>query len=261
MATLSVVAIFAIGWFALIATVTQQLQAIVYLLLLLPISFLTTTAHARVERLGAIDYALAAMSFAAALWFTLNEPRYANWVTGFSSLSTGDLVAGTTLFVLCLELCRRAVGFGLTVVLLVLLAYVAFGQLIPGSFRHAGIGFRYFLEMQTIGTDGIFGDPVYVAAKYAFLFVLFGNLFVISGGCAAVLRSRRGRDRPQHRRSRQGLHRIERALRHGVGKPGRRRRHHRSGHHPDHEAHRHLGREAPARSRRRPRSAARCCRR
>ena len=36
--------------------------------------------------------------------------------------------------------------------------------------------------MQTIGTDGIFGDPVYVAAKYAFLFVLFGNLFVISGG-------------------------------------------------------------------------------
>jgi TRAP transporter 4TM/12TM fusion protein len=181
-AVLSVIAIFAIGWFALIATVTQQFQAIVYLLLLLPISFLTTTAHARAERLGAIDYALAALSFAAVLWFTLNEPRYANWVTGFSSLSAGDLVAGTTLFVLCLELCRRAVGFGLTVVLLVLLAYVALGQLIPGSFRHAGIGYQYFLEMQTIGTDGIFGDPVYVAAKYAFLFVLFGNLFVISGG-------------------------------------------------------------------------------
>ena len=181
-ALLSVVAIVAISWFALVATVTQQFQAIVYLLLLLPISFLTTTAHARIERLGPIDYALAAISFAAALWFTLNEPRYANWVTGFSSLSTGDIVAGTTLFVLCLELCRRAVGFGLTIVLLVLLAYVAFGQFIPGSFRHAGIGFQYFLEMQTIGTDGIFGDPVYVAAKYAFLFVLFGNLFVISGG-------------------------------------------------------------------------------
>jgi TRAP transporter 4TM/12TM fusion protein len=84
--------------------------------------------------------------------------------------------------VLCLELCRRAVGFGLTAVLLVLLAYVAFGQYIPGSFSHAGINYRYFLEMQTIGTDGLFGDPVYVAAKYAFLFVLFGNLFVISGG-------------------------------------------------------------------------------
>ena len=26
------------------------------------------------------------------------------------------------------------------------------------------------------------GDPVHVAAKYAFLFVLFGNLYVVSGG-------------------------------------------------------------------------------
>ena len=181
-ATLSVAAIFAIGWFALVATVTQQFQAIVYLLLLLPISFLTTTAHARIERLTAIDYALAAISFAAALWFTINEPRYANWVTGFSALSIGDIAAGTTLFLLCLELCRRAVGFGLTTVLVALLAYVMFGQFIPGSFSHTGIGYLYFLEMQTIGTDGVFGDPVYVAAKYAFLFVLFGNLFVISGG-------------------------------------------------------------------------------
>lgn len=181
-AALSVAAIIAIGYFALIATVTQQFQAIVYLLLLLPISFLTTTAHARVERLTVVDYALAAVSFTAVLWFTINERRYANWVTGFSELAWGDIVAGTTLFVLCVELCRRAVGFGLTLVLFVLLAYVAFGHLIPGSFSHAGIAFNYFLEMQTIGTDGIFGDPVYVAAKYAFLFVLFGNLFVVSGG-------------------------------------------------------------------------------
>ena len=181
-AALSVAAILAIGWFALVATVTQQFQAIVYLLLLLPISFLTTTAHARIERLTAIDYALAAISFLAALWFTVNEPRYANWVTGFSELTIIDTIAGTTLFLLCLELCRRAVGFGLTMVLFVLLGYVAFGHLIPGGFRHAGITFPYFLEMQTIGIDGIFGDPVYVAAKYAFLFVLFGNLFVISGG-------------------------------------------------------------------------------
>jgi TRAP transporter 4TM/12TM fusion protein len=97
-------------------------------------------------------------------------------------LNVGDLAAGTVLFVLCIELSRRAVGFGLTAVLVVLLAYVALGQYIPGSFSHGGITFTYFLEMQTIGTDGIFGDPVYVAAKYAFLFVLFGNLYVLSGG-------------------------------------------------------------------------------
>src|SRR5688572_3366777 len=88
-AALSVAAVLAIGWFALYATVTQQFQAIVYLLFLLPISFLTTTAHARIERLTFIDYALAAIAFVSALWFTVNEPRYANWVTGFSELSPG----------------------------------------------------------------------------------------------------------------------------------------------------------------------------
>ncbi len=181
-AVLSVSAVLVISWYALYAVATQQLQVLYYLLPLLPISFLTTTAHARLQRLTALDYALAAVAFGATLWFVLNEPRYANWVTGFSALSGGDLTAGTTLLVLCLELCRRAVGFGLTVVLLLLLAYVAFGQHIPGSFQHAGISYPYFLEMQTIGTDGIFGDPVYVAAKYAFLFVMFGNLYVVSGG-------------------------------------------------------------------------------
>jgi TRAP transporter 4TM/12TM fusion protein len=181
-AGLSLASVFVISYFALYATVTQQLQVLYYLLLLLPISFLTTTAHARIDRLTAIDYVLAAVSFVATLWFVVNEPRYANWMTGFSELTAGDILCGTTLFILCLELCRRAVGFGLTIVLFSLLAYVAFGQYLPGSFAHAGISYTYFLEMQTIGTDGIFGDPVYVAAKYAFLFVLFGNLYVMSGG-------------------------------------------------------------------------------
>ena len=32
------------------------------------------------------------------------------------------------------------------------------------------------------GTDGLFGSPLYVAASYAFLFVLFGNFYVLAGG-------------------------------------------------------------------------------
>ncbi len=181
-AALSVIAVFVIGWFALFSYATQHFQVAVFLLLMLPISFLTTTAHYHAERLGIVDYAFALACFLAAGWFVVNEPRYATWVTGFSELSVGETIFATTLLVLTIELCRRAVGFGLTAVLFLLLAYVALGQHLPGSFRHAGITYPYFLEMQTIGTDGIFGDPVHVAAKYAFLFVLFGNLYVVSGG-------------------------------------------------------------------------------
>jgi TRAP transporter 4TM/12TM fusion protein len=181
-ALLSVIAVFLISWLALFGVVTQHQQVGLFLLLLLPIAFLTTTASAGNDRLTAIDLALTIVAAATSAWFVFNAERHDNWVTGFSTLSTGDLVAGTALVLLCVELCRRSVGIGLTGVLFVLLAYVAFGQWIPGSFRHAGVAYDYFLEMQVIGTDGIFGAPLYVAASYAFLFVLFGNFYVLSGG-------------------------------------------------------------------------------
>jgi TRAP transporter 4TM/12TM fusion protein len=103
-------------------------------------------------------------------------------MAGFSELETGDYIAGTTLVLLTIEICRRTVGIGLTGILFLLLAYVAWGHLLTGSFRHPPVGYPYFLEMQVITTDGIFGSPLYVAASYAFLFVLFGNFYVLSGG-------------------------------------------------------------------------------
>jgi TRAP transporter 4TM/12TM fusion protein len=103
-------------------------------------------------------------------------------MTGFSEPNLGDIVFGSGLLLICVELCRRTVGFGLTSILLALLAYSAFGHLLSGSFRHPPVEYLYFLEMQVIGIDGIFGSPLYVAASYAFLFVLFGNFYVISGG-------------------------------------------------------------------------------
>ena len=48
-----------------------------------------------------------------------------------------------------------------------LLAYVAFGPFLGGSFRHPPLSYGYFLEMQVIGTDGVFGTPLYLAASYA----------------------------------------------------------------------------------------------
>ncbi len=181
-AGLSLVAVFLICYLALVAHATQHFQVSLFLVLLMPICFLTTTVSAEVDRTLPIDWALALVGAGSALWFALNEPRYANWMAGFSELERGDFIAGTALVLVCVELCRRTVGVGLTGILFVLMAYVAFGHLLTGSFRHPGVSYEYFLEMQTIGTDGVFGSPLYVAASYAFLFVLFGNFYVISGG-------------------------------------------------------------------------------
>ena len=181
-ATLSVIAVLLICYLALVAHVTSHLQVSLFLVLLAPICFLTTTIHPDVRGTTAVDVAFAIATTAAAGWFALNEPRYAEWMAGFSTLERGDFIAGTVLVVAVVELCRRTVGVGLTAVVLALLLYVAFGHLMTGSFRHPPVSYEYFLEMQTVTTDGIFGSPLYVAASYAFLFVLFGNFYVISGG-------------------------------------------------------------------------------
>ena len=181
-AAASVVAAFLITYLALYGIATQHLQVSFFLILLLPICFLTTTVGSKTDHLTWIDYAFAAFSFIASVWFAWNEPRYGNWMTGFSVPDAGDIIFGTGLLLLCVELCRRTVGFGLTTILLALLAYSAGGHLLTGSFRHPPIEYLYFLEMQVIGIDGIFGSPLYVAASYAFLFVLFGNFYVVSGG-------------------------------------------------------------------------------
>jgi TRAP transporter 4TM/12TM fusion protein len=181
-AVISVVATLVIAWYALFAFANQHYQSSVFLALILPICFITTTLHPRIHTVTPIDWLLGLSGSAAAIWFAMSDQRISNWMAGFSELETGDYVAGTALVLLTIEICRRTVGAGLTVVVYLLLAYVAFGHLMSGSFRHPGITYAYFLENQVITTDGIFGSPLYVTASYAFLFVLFGNFFVLSGG-------------------------------------------------------------------------------
>ena len=178
----SVIASFLVTYMALYGIATQHQQISLFLVLLLPICFLTTTVSSKIDHLTVIDYFFALFAFAASAWFAWNEPRYGNWMTGFTEPDLGDIIFGTGLILLCVELCRRTVGFGLTAILLALLAYSAFGHLLSGAFRHGRVEYLYFLEMQVIGIDGIFGSPLYVAASYAFLFVLFGNFYVMSGG-------------------------------------------------------------------------------
>jgi TRAP transporter 4TM/12TM fusion protein len=181
-ALMSVAATLIIGWYALFAHAPQHYQVSVFLALILPICFITTTIHARVNVVTSVDWFLGLAGAAAAIWFALSEARVSNWMAGFSELERGDYIAGTTLILLTIEICRRTVGAGLTLVVFALLAYVAWGHLLTGSFRHPGITYAYFLENQVITTDGIFGSPLYVAASYAFLFILFGNFYVLSGG-------------------------------------------------------------------------------
>jgi TRAP transporter 4TM/12TM fusion protein len=163
-------------------TANWHLDISIFIGITFPIAFLTTTAHRGRSRLAWTDVALAAASIAVALYYIVLNDKFLNWSRGFSQPTTGDVVAGFALLALVVELCRRSVGWGLTSIVLLLLAFTVLGEWMPGALKHENFGIPYFIEMMTIMENGIYGAPLEVAATYAFLFVLFGSFFERSGG-------------------------------------------------------------------------------
>src|SRR5688572_24397842 len=163
-------------------TANWHLDISVFIAVTFPIAFLTTTARRGRARLAWTDVALAALSFAAALYYIVLDDKFLNWSRGFSQPTLADIVVGLVLLGLVVELCRRSTGWGLTTLVLVLLAFTVFGKWMPGALHHDNFGIVYFTEMMTITENGIYGAPLEVAATYAFLFVLFGSFYEKSGG-------------------------------------------------------------------------------
>ena len=84
--------------------------------------------------------------------------------------------------VLTLEITRRTTGAGLTVIVLIFIAYNFFGHLLGGVLQHGYIDYVHFIDIMVYTTDGIMGLPARVAATYAFMFVLFGVVLYAAKG-------------------------------------------------------------------------------
>ncbi|MEM8648914.1 MAG: TRAP transporter fused permease subunit [Pseudomonadota bacterium] len=88
----------------------------------------------------------------------------------------GDLqiVVAFTLLAVVLEAARRAIGWPLPLVALVMLVYGFFGQHIPGEFGHSGTPLKSFLGTLTIAEGGIWGSLTGVSVNVVAIFVIFG---------------------------------------------------------------------------------------
>jgi TRAP transporter 4TM/12TM fusion protein len=174
--------LFAFATWARSYTANWHLDISIFIAVTFPIAFLTTTARRSRKRLDWSDVALAALSFAAALYYIVLNDRFLHWSRGFSQPTSADILVGLLLIGLVIELCRRSTGWGLTTLVVVLLMFTVFGSWMPGALHHDNFGIVYFIEMMTITENGIYGAPLEVAATYAFLFVLFGSFYEKSGG-------------------------------------------------------------------------------
>jgi TRAP transporter 4TM/12TM fusion protein len=94
-----------------------------------------------------------------------------------------DLISAGIGLIILLEAARRALGPALTVVALIFLTYVFFGDqgFIPDVVRWKGASLERALSHQWLTTQGVFGIALGVSTGFVFLFVLFGALLEAAG--------------------------------------------------------------------------------
>ena len=95
--------------------------------------------------------------------------------------NTADIVVGVIVVVLVFEAGRRMMGPILPIICAIFLAYGLFGQYLPSPLNTRGYDFGQIVDQMFLGTEGIYGIPVYVSSTYIFLFILFGAFLERAG--------------------------------------------------------------------------------
>ena len=73
-----------------------------------------------------------------------------------------------------LEMARRAIGWPLPLVAVLVLAYGLWGEAVPGEFGHPGLPLSSFLGNLTIAEGGLWGSLTKVSVDTVAIFVIFG---------------------------------------------------------------------------------------
>ncbi|MEM8822601.1 MAG: TRAP transporter fused permease subunit [Pseudomonadota bacterium] len=160
---------------------TEQFLAVV-LGLSLAIVFLvsgrgtTATAPAMPRPL---DWVLSALGLGLSLYVAA---AYPSLVSRIMSLPMDALIVGGCLFVLALEGLRRAVGWTLVIVVLVIVAYGTIGHLVPGALQTREVAPERLVVYLAFDPNGLLGLTLNVAATVVVAFVFFGQLLLRSGG-------------------------------------------------------------------------------
>jgi len=92
-----------------------------------------------------------------------------------------DIVIGILAVGLVFWAGQRMMGWTLPLICAIFLLYGLFGQYLPSPLNHRGYDFEQVVEVLFLGTEGIYGTPIYVSSSYIFLFILFGAFLERAG--------------------------------------------------------------------------------
>lgn len=126
-----------------------------------------------------LDWTLSALGLGLSLYVTV---AYPSLVSRAMNLPLDALIVGTALFLLILEGLRRAVGWTLVIVVLVIVGYGMIGHLVPGALQTREVAPQRLAVYLAFDPNGLLGLTLNVAATVVVAFVFFGQLLLRSGG-------------------------------------------------------------------------------
>ncbi|WP_251374358.1 TRAP transporter permease [Ponticoccus alexandrii] len=92
-----------------------------------------------------------------------------------------DILVGFATLALVLELTRRTVGWPMVLVAAFFATHALFAPYFPGFLNGPPASQRKFIDILIMGQEGVYGQPLHVAATYIILFVIFGALLNKAG--------------------------------------------------------------------------------
>lgn len=123
-------------------------------------------------------FVLAAVGFAIGFYHMV---FYEDLILRSGAPETQDLVVGVVLVALVFIAGQRMIGWALPLICAAFLAYGLFGHLLPSPWNHRPYAFEQVVDILFLGTEGIYGTPIYVSSSYIFLFILFGAFLERAG--------------------------------------------------------------------------------
>ncbi|WP_406313750.1 TRAP transporter fused permease subunit [Streptosporangium sp. NBC_01639] len=152
-----------------------------FLAVVLPLTFVCyKPVRGSGDRPGAVDWVLAGLSLVACLY---PLAVFDDFIRRAFDPTALDVAVGAVISLLVLEACRRTVGWILPAVCLVFLAYAYYGGYLPFDWviGHRGYDIDRIIVSLVMGTDGVYGVPLDVAATYIILFTVYGAVLDHSG--------------------------------------------------------------------------------
>jgi len=98
------------------------------------------------------------------------------------SASTFDLIIGSALILIILDVARRSVGWAIPAFVVLLFIYVLAGSAMPGMWRLAGLSWKFVVNSVYYSPLGIYGSVTGMSATFIGMFIIFGALISAAGG-------------------------------------------------------------------------------